>query len=467
MSDTDLGWTTRRVISARADVLSRRKTGKSFLPQMTTWIEQLSSDMPELRAGGALAICLFSDLLKQTQRGAVASVLVGLLREADEKVGDNVCQALKKFPFEAFDAVMICIGSTSSLVRTRAVSVLADSVELFPSVAETLFKMLDDPSPEVRLEASRGLAGTKPFRPETLDRMLVLLMSSVPTDRLGAVIAIGRMEPDSVEERERCLAASLAAFRDCDPAVRDASHYAIEHLEPDVIRRYQLFLKAIEDPNDIVARSAVSIIRDIAKSGHDCRSAIPGLIQNLSRRDDVLRSGCCKALSVIGTSAPKVVPALIAQLQDPSPFLVAAAAQALWDTAKRVEESLPVIELHMQSHEIGVRERFCTVLFSMGTAARPLAGTLVNALDDPEWDLVWAATDALGEMRPSDPKIIRAIRRLRKHRSPIVRSAAERALEKIGGHFESSVLDSFTAAADRARELCRQAFDHIRSSLKR
>ena len=367
MSDTDLGWTTRRVISARAEVLSRKKTGDSFLPQMTTWIEQLSSDMPELRAGGALAICLFSDLLKQTQRGAVASVLVGLLGDADEKVGDNVCQALTKFSREAFDEVLNGVDSTSPLVRMRSVKVLARDVELISSVVEHLFSMLDDPSPEVRLEVARGLAGTKPFRPETLDRMIVLWKSSVPTDRLGAIIAIGQMEPNSVKERERCLAASFEAFRDCDPSVRDASHYAIEHLEPDVIRRYQLFLKAIEDPNDIVARSAVSIIRDIAKSGHDCRSAVPGLIQNLSRRDAVLRSDCCKALSVIGTSAPNVAPALIAQLQDPSPFLVAAAAQALWDTAKRVEESLPVIELHMQSREPGVRERFCTVLFSMGT----------------------------------------------------------------------------------------------------
>jgi HEAT repeat protein len=69
----------------------------------------------------------------------------------------------------------------------------------------------------------------------------------------------------------------------------------------------------------------------------------------------------------------------------------------------------------------------------LGPAAAPLLPKLIEAMQNEDsWDLQWAAADALGAIASADPAVMGALQTALGHQSPIVRSAAGRALARVG-----------------------------------
>ena len=81
----------------------------------------------------------------------------------------------------------------------------------------------------------------------------------------------------------------------------------------------------------------------------------------------------------------------------------------------------------------GNGENVCDIVCLMGPEARPLLSKLLDALAHPDyWDLQWAAADAIGHVASADPETLQALKEALGHESAIVRSAAARALGRIG-----------------------------------
>src|SRR5262249_59773651 len=74
----------------------------------------------------------------------------------------------------------------------------------------------------------------------------------------------------------------------------------------------------------------------------------------------------------------------------------------------------------------------CDGICEIGPAAAPLIEKVIGALDSQDWDLQWAAADALGAIASNRADVVAALTTALGHPSPIVRSAAARAFAAIG-----------------------------------
>jgi HEAT repeat protein len=133
-------------------------------------------------------------------------------------------------------------------------------------------------------------------------------------------------------------------------------------------------------------------------------------------------------LALLGPRAKSALPCLTEALHAEDGLLVIAAAEALWKIDGRVAESLPALAGLFDEYG----ESVCDAICEIGPAAAPLIDAVIQALQSEDWDLQWAAADALGAISSGDPKVLAILASSLGHPSPIVRSAAARAFAQIG-----------------------------------
>ena len=134
---------------------------------------------------------------------------------------------------------------------------------------------------------------------------------------------------------------------------------------------------------------------------------------------------------MIGTLGPRAhaaVPSLIDALEGEDEFTTIAAAEALWRVDRRIDVALP----HLARLFPDFGETICDAITQIGPAAAPLLDQVLAALESDDWDLQWAAADALGCMGSSDPAVLAKLATALGHESVIVVSAAGAALARIG-----------------------------------
>jgi HEAT repeat protein len=85
------------------------------------------------------------------------------------------------------------------------------------------------------------------------------------------------------------------------------------------------------------------------------------------------------------------------------------------------------------------------ILCGIGPAAAPVIGTLARVIDErfdePDWDLLWALTDALAAIAVPDPITVRALRKALSHESGRVAGSALRGLGKLGPSARAALPD--------------------------
>jgi HEAT repeat protein len=151
-------------------------------------------------------------------------------------------------------------------------------------------------------------------------------------------------------------------------------------------------------------------------------------ISHVVRRGGREAQVACDVLALLGPRAKSALPCLTEALQAEDGLLVIAAAEALWKIDGRVAGSLPALAALFDEYG----ESVCDAICEIGPAAAPLIDAVVHALESDDWDLQWAAADALGAISSGDPKVLAVLASSLGHPSPIVRAAAARAFAKIG-----------------------------------
>jgi hypothetical protein len=99
-------------------------------------------------------------------------------------------------------------------------------------------------------------------------------------------------------------------------------------------------------------------------------------------------------------------------------------ASALWRSEGRAESILPALQRIFHDNAEGV----CDLICELGPAASPLLPDVIRALAEEDWDLQWAAADALRAIASTDQAVLSPLLDALAHPSPIVRSASARAL---------------------------------------
>jgi HEAT repeat protein len=267
-------------------------------------------------------------------------------------------------------------------------------------------------------------------------------MCSAPTadERRAALHALWRIGQGfpGMPIRE-VLSAIAPNLKHDDAQVRKWAYDAYRYFDADDSAVISVLIQGVEDSSCDVAGTAAKALQDLSEKGADVSTSIPALCRALDRREcdraaaiySLFESACGILVLLPPDAVKSAIDPLERSLTSSSPRVVGAAAIALWKIDRRVDKSLPRLKQLLADGDM-LPESFCDVLYQIGPAASALAPEVVALLSLPNWDAQWAAADALGEIASTDPGCVTALIAALQHPSGIVRSAAVRALSKIG-----------------------------------
>ncbi len=207
------------------------------------------------------------------------------------------------------------------------------------------------------------------------------------------------------------------------------------------------------------------------------KTIVPGTAMPRWHRDDTCLAprwrwrlpGTSVAPRRMGELALPTAPDLVRNLRHPDPATRLGAAIGLGGIGPEAAPlALPELRIALMDPEKGVRLRAAVAHGEMGSAAAPNIPVLINALNDPAFEVCSAAAFALALIGvPAIPALIDTL----KHGSAKARFAAALALGNFGPSAASQTLPALQAARnDRSadvRAAVADALDNIRLSSQR
>jgi HEAT repeat protein len=353
--------------------------------------------------------------------------LVGGLVDPDPRIGESASWALHYCAPESIDPLVECLTHPVSFVRERASHALGNIGNTArAAAAPRLRDLLKDPDQAVRQRAAWALGLLHDTWGDTLRILAGMVTNGTPADAGAALHALGNIGksagPDFLTPyREVVLAATHSPATD----VRRWALYAAESIGLDRQTWADTLASIVrQDESAEVRTAALSALKDIAPSV-ELASAVPTMVARLSEAGREA-SLVCDILAAMHPRPMSAVPLLRALLSRDE--LVIPAASALW----RIEGRAGVIVPALRRVFADNGESVCDLICELGPAAQDLVPDIIRALAEDNWDLQWAAADALRAIASSEVTVQRALLDALDHPSPIVRSASARALAATG-----------------------------------
>jgi HEAT repeat protein len=358
--------------------------------------------------------------------------LVACLDDPDEKVREKAVWALKYCGKPARPHLRKCLSSRNKLIRLHAAKSIGSGRKAGIREKHALRRLLSDDDSDVRSSAAWALSMVGARDSRTISRLREMIDSPLSADRASALHALGNLgrRVDDKSKIRDWFEQVVPALIDSSEDVRWSAYYALGVIKAPVALSLPLWIKGLSDSDEEVVSVALDGFLDIAEE-KDLIDAIDVLAAIVDRQVGASQDAG-KALATLGVQAKTAVPSLMKALKSDSPHLVAKAAVALWKIDRRVDESLAALANLMKSPGVGVGEVVCDALYRIGRAAAPMTGLVLDMLAIEDYDLQWAAADALGAIAAPDPKAIDSLIGALGHPSGIVCDAAMKALLSIG-----------------------------------
>lgn len=354
-------------------------------------------------------------------------VLVGGLVDPDPKIGESSLWALKYCAPDSIEPLIECLAHQVAFARERAAHSLGNIGDEARAAAPNLRELLSDRDQAVRRRAAWALGLIHDSEPDTLALLARMITDGTTEDRGAALHALGNI--GKAADTPRLLAPYrpqiLAALDSPDARVRRWALYAAESVGLTVQALADLMASMLRrDESGEVRSAALSALKNLAPSV-DLATSVPSLTSQLVRpgREAAL---ACEVLASMRPAPTLAIPFLQEALSHDE--LVLPAAAALWHIEGNAETILPAMKRIFNDNGEGV----CDLICKLGSAASPLIPDLIEALAGENWDLQWAAADALGAIASSDGVVLTPLIDALSHPSPIVRSASARALARTG-----------------------------------
>jgi HEAT repeat protein len=391
-------------------------------------IAQIEADDIEARRSAVREIADISWQAGELVKPAV-SLLVKCLSDPDEQIGESAVWALRNCAPESIEALIDCLLDADSLVKRRACESLANIGEQAASASDALRNLLGDLDQDVRRRAAFALGLTRDTSDRTIVALCAMARSKNAMERAAALHALGNLgkvlaDPRALQANQQEI---LDALEDGNEDVRWSACYVLRSLKPETKLYVGLLVRRL-------AADASSRVRSMAIDQLKELITIADLADHIPLMCDVVRKGerdareMCELLASLGKGARQAVPCLVEAVRSDDAFLVVSAAEALWKIDRRLDEALPQLQRIFGDYGESVCDAICTI----GPAAAPLIDRVIDALQSDDWDLQWAAADALGALSSTDPKVTTALINALGHSSPIVNNAAARALASVG-----------------------------------
>jgi HEAT repeat protein len=359
---------------------------------------------------------------------AAIPLLLGCIADADAKIGESVVWGLRYCSPASVEPLVACLASGSPLSRQRACEALANIGDEAFIAAGPLRAILTDPVPEVAKSAAFALGLIHDTSIQTIAALFAMAEDSRARQRSAALHALGNIgkalpDPQPLHQRRKRTIEFLA---DPDEDVRWSACYVLESTGLEPGENVELLIKVLRDDKASRVRSiAVERLKELAPSAH-LAPYLPTLVA-VVREGGAEAKAMCECLAAMGPAADPAIPALVEASQAESD-LAARAADALWKITRRAELVLPVIARVFDE----IPEAACDLISEIGPAAGPLVDQVISALEDDDWDMQWAAADALGAIASDAPHVVETLIRVLAHPSPIVKGSVCRGLAKVG-----------------------------------
>lgn len=357
---------------------------------------------------------------------AIPCLVVGLV-DPDPKIGESASWALHYCAPESIDPLVECLSHPVASVRERASQSLGNIGDAARVAAAPRLKvLLEDPHQAVRERAAWALGLVHDTCFDTLQRLAGMVTNGTPVDAGAALHALGNIGksagPDFLAAYREVV---LAAIHSPAPDSRRWALYAAESIGLDRQTWADTLASIVlQDESAEVRTAALYALKDVAPSV-DLGSAVQTLIARLAEvgREASL---ACDVLAAMQPRPMSAVP-FLRELLSRNEFVIPAAS-ALWRIAGCADAIVPALRRVFEDNGEGV----CDLICELGPAAQALVPDVIHALAEGNWDLQWAAADALRAIASSDAAVLRALLEAFDHPSPIVRSASARALAAAG-----------------------------------
>jgi HEAT repeat protein len=314
--------------------------------------------------------------------------------------------------------------------------------------------LLRHPRELVRNQAAYGLADGVDTSAATLDRLAAMLRSRSADERIAAISAMGRVSKFS--ERKGLLVKYrkqvLAVLDDKDSAVRSWAPDAVEGAFRSKAQFVQYALDRVDQPARTARHELVSSLAE-ALEDVDARPYL-SKIRNIVRAQPRLVNWFLGPLSQAGPEAADLVPLLEPFAKGDSLEALRAGGALLRIAGRREVLGKLARQLPQAPDEVA------GILCDIGPAAAPVAATLARVIDEnfdePDWDLMWALTDALAAIESPTPVAVRALRKSLSHESGRVKSSALQGLRKLGPAARAALPDLRSLAKEWRGESSRR-----------
>ncbi len=386
------------------------KIGPDALDQIVTALHSPNSDIRE-QAAGILGAIGFRDR-------RVVIPLVGAMRDPDAAVRQQAGWALGEL---APDARTLVPGLTQAVrddrpeVRFNAVSFLG---QLGAAAVPPLVEALADPEKKIRNQAAQCLLALRVSDDLVLRALAPRLKDERAAARQAAVFVLPRCGTAALPEL-------TVALQDTEAVVRQQAIQAFPKFPPDAKVILPVLTTALRDNDAYVRAEAVAALASYV----GLRPDVSPLLRTAAHDPDAnVRQTAVAALGRVGLPA---VPALLQAMRDPEAKVWKKAIDAFLEMPVPDKVLRPVLLRALKSDDSNQRQGAAYAMARFGAdAVQPL----VDALQDPDAGVQWAAVDTLDTIGPAARKAVPALVQVAaSKRTPKVRQGAVMALVTIHG----------------------------------
>jgi HEAT repeat protein len=435
-----------------------------------TQVQQLSSGELETRRKACEELNDLCETYESRAKHCVPA-LVKCLAEEDERIANFAMWGLTNCGPPAVKPLIECLTSKNPLARKNTATTIFQISWTRPEVnveeaRAPLRKLLGDPDASVRQESAAALGQIGDTDPSTVDQLVELVKSSIVTDRIAGLRTMFLFRHnEEVRERVRFYKDVIVqSLQDEESQVRIQAIVALEVSGLAPTDMVPLFLHALEDSTVDVRGAAVSGFLNFPNE-IDRSAAVPKLIQLLGTDQENL-TRVCELLGKIGPKAKEAVPALRKALQSLEVSVVASAAKALWLIDKQSDDAIAALERFLQRGNLTDGEIICDTIGTIGPAAAPLTKYVVKLLKSGDWDVQWAAADALGVMAPNDAETLGVLVDFLGHDSNLVAGSSAEALAHNGVKAVPALIEATRSGSARQREYAADALGRMGPAAK-
>lgn len=307
------------------------------------------------------------------------------------------------------------LADASSAVKRQFVDFLE---ELGTPSTAALTEMLHEPSARVREKAVEALGkiGERERKAGRNTDAIAISLAAALSD------ATDRVRREALEELDDVRPTSQAALAVVVPALTAVRTKGSSSARSDVI--------------DMLGR----IGEKLAENGQPTETIRDALIASLTDNSTKVRTNAIDELSDIQNASAETFAALINALSDSSSTVRRNAEDALIKLGKPVDTIVaPMLATAFESgparatrgHIVDVLGALGEARAETGNSVGPFVPTLLLALEDASAEVRRNAADELGQMRATQPEVLTALRSALNDSSKSVRSAAQKAIQRI------------------------------------